>query len=200
MNMELSRRHFLKGAGAGLAGTTLGAFGFGDIEIRLRGGDPALQARQPDRDAQHLSLLLGRLRRHHVLQGRPEEGREGRRSSISRATATIRPTAARSARRAPACWTSCIRDAPEVSDDPQARLRQVRAGVLGRRARPHRAPDEGRSRQELHREEQGRRDGQPLDRPRASSRHRATTNETAWVTYKVVRSMGMVVFDNQARV
>lgn len=32
MNMELSRRHFLKGASAGLAGTTLGAFGFGDIE------------------------------------------------------------------------------------------------------------------------------------------------------------------------
>jgi formate dehydrogenase major subunit len=28
----------------------------------------------------------------------------------------------------------------------------------------------------------------------------ATTNETAWCTYKVVRSAGMVVFDNQARV
>jgi formate dehydrogenase major subunit len=28
----------------------------------------------------------------------------------------------------------------------------------------------------------------------------ATTNETAWATYKVVRSLGMVVFDNQARV
>jgi len=28
----------------------------------------------------------------------------------------------------------------------------------------------------------------------------ATTNETAWQTYKVVRSAGMVVFDNQARV
>ena len=28
----------------------------------------------------------------------------------------------------------------------------------------------------------------------------ATTNETAWATYKVVRSMGMLVFDNQARV
>ena len=28
----------------------------------------------------------------------------------------------------------------------------------------------------------------------------ATTNETAFLTYKVVRSMGMVVFDNQARV
>ena len=28
----------------------------------------------------------------------------------------------------------------------------------------------------------------------------ATTNETALATYKVVRSAGMVVFDNQARV
>jgi formate dehydrogenase major subunit len=28
----------------------------------------------------------------------------------------------------------------------------------------------------------------------------ATTNETAWVTYKTVRGAGMVVFDNQARV
>jgi formate dehydrogenase major subunit len=28
----------------------------------------------------------------------------------------------------------------------------------------------------------------------------ATTNETAFLTYKVVRSTGMVVFDNQARV
>lgn len=28
----------------------------------------------------------------------------------------------------------------------------------------------------------------------------ATTNETAWTTYKVVRSAGMLVFDNQARV
>ena len=28
----------------------------------------------------------------------------------------------------------------------------------------------------------------------------ATTNETAWLTYKTVRSMGIVGFDNQARV
>jgi formate dehydrogenase major subunit len=28
----------------------------------------------------------------------------------------------------------------------------------------------------------------------------ATTNETAWLTYKVVRSTGLVAFDNQARV
>ena len=32
MNVEVSRRSFLKGAGAGVAGTTLGAFGFGEVE------------------------------------------------------------------------------------------------------------------------------------------------------------------------
>ena len=32
MNMELSRRQFLKTAGAGVAGTTLGAMGFGALE------------------------------------------------------------------------------------------------------------------------------------------------------------------------
>jgi len=32
MNMELSRRSFMLGAGAGLAGTSLGALGFGEIE------------------------------------------------------------------------------------------------------------------------------------------------------------------------
>src|SRR5271155_3365311 len=32
MNMEISRRQFVAGAGAGVAGTTLGALGFGDVE------------------------------------------------------------------------------------------------------------------------------------------------------------------------
>lgn len=32
MNIELSRRQFMKGAGAGVAGTTLGALGFGETE------------------------------------------------------------------------------------------------------------------------------------------------------------------------
>src|SRR5262245_10326247 len=32
MNMDLSRRQFIAGASAGLAGTTLGALGFGDAE------------------------------------------------------------------------------------------------------------------------------------------------------------------------
>jgi len=32
MNMEVSRRGFVQGSAASLAGTTLGALGFGDVE------------------------------------------------------------------------------------------------------------------------------------------------------------------------
>ena len=39
MNMELSRRQFMKGAGAGIAGTTLGSLGFGDIEADFERGE-----------------------------------------------------------------------------------------------------------------------------------------------------------------
>src|SRR5215475_11168435 len=35
MNMELSRRQFMAGASAGLAGTTLGALGFGEAEMAI---------------------------------------------------------------------------------------------------------------------------------------------------------------------
>jgi formate dehydrogenase major subunit len=35
MNMQYSRRQFLKGTGAGVAGTALGAFGFGGAEVAL---------------------------------------------------------------------------------------------------------------------------------------------------------------------
>ncbi len=35
MNMQVSRRQFLKGTGAGVAGSALGAFGFGDAEVAL---------------------------------------------------------------------------------------------------------------------------------------------------------------------
>lgn len=35
MNMQFSRRQFLKGTGAGVAGTALGALGFGGVEVAL---------------------------------------------------------------------------------------------------------------------------------------------------------------------
>ena len=63
MNMELSRRQFMHGAGAGIAGTTLGALGFGDLESAYPEFHSSEETREPDRDPQYLSLLFGRLRR-----------------------------------------------------------------------------------------------------------------------------------------
>ena len=44
MNVEVSRRSFLKGAGVGLAGTTLGAFGFGEVEAAFAAAISAIQS------------------------------------------------------------------------------------------------------------------------------------------------------------
>ena len=60
MNIQVSRRSFMQGATASLAGTTLGALGFGDIEAAYA-VDSCLEAREPNRNPQHLSILLGRL-------------------------------------------------------------------------------------------------------------------------------------------
>ena len=100
MNIEVSRRGLLKVAGAGAAGTALGALGFAAAEAATAAHVRAFKLASDDGDPQHLPLLLGRLRRHHLFQGRPAEGRDAPRSPTSKATPTIRPIAARSARRA----------------------------------------------------------------------------------------------------
>ena len=68
MNIELSRRQLIVGAGAGVAATTLGALGFGDVEIAYAILDPRLETRRHYRNPQHLHLLCGRLRHHHVFE------------------------------------------------------------------------------------------------------------------------------------
>ena len=125
----------------------------------------------------------------------------GLRSSTSRAIPTTRSTAARCARRARRCSTSCTSEPrTQVPEVPRARLGRVRARLLGLRARPHRQAHEGRPRQELHRQERRRHHGQPLDQHRLPRRPRPRPTRAAYFTYKVVRSTGMLAFDNQARV
>ncbi len=62
MNMELSRRHFIVGASAGLAGTTLGAFGFGDIEAAHAQAIKPFRTHADQGSAHHLPLLCSELR------------------------------------------------------------------------------------------------------------------------------------------
>ena len=87
--------------------------------------------------------------------------------------------------------------APALPRVPRAGLERVEAAELGRCAGPHRAADEGRPRCQLRAEERGRADGQPLATGMLAAS--ATSNETAVLTHKVVRSLGMLAFDNQAR-
>ena len=89
--MSTTRRSFIKVASGGLF---VSALGF-DVTPRLRAGQDA-QDRAHHRDAQHLSVLLGQLRRHHPHARRQGEERHCRRWSTSKAIPTIRSIAARS--------------------------------------------------------------------------------------------------------
>ena len=104
------------------------------------------------------------------IRRQPREGREGRHHPYRRRPGSSDQSRHAMPERRGAARLRPCGDAHEISADPQARLRQVRAGLLGLRARPHRAADEGRSRQELHRQEQRRRDGQSLDHDRLPGR------------------------------
>ena len=65
---DLTRRQFLAITGGSLAGSSLALLGFSPRRGACRGA--RVQARPHHRDPQHLSLLLGRLRRDHVQPGR----------------------------------------------------------------------------------------------------------------------------------
>lgn len=127
MNMELSRRAFMRRAGAGAVATSLSALGFAEVETAYAQTIRAVQAREHHGNAQRLHLLLRRLRHSHVLPGQPCEGRKKpEKSSISKAVPDHPRTAARFPEGRGAAGFREVRDAHEISDGAQTRLRQVR--------------------------------------------------------------------------
>ena len=87
--MQISRRGLLKAAGAGAALSSMGALGFGALEQAAAASVRPYKLAAMRRDAQHLPLLLRRLRHHHV-QPRAIAPRTRRRASCtSRAIRTI---------------------------------------------------------------------------------------------------------------
>ena len=156
----------------GLAGTTLGALGFGDVESAYASSIRAWKlagTTETRNTCTYCAVGCG-----IIMYSKGNVRRVRRpRSFISKAIRIIRPIAARCARRAPALLEFVhLQDPHDLSANPQARVRQVRARILGLCARPRRAADEGRPRQELHRQERRRRDGQPLADAPASWRPR----------------------------
>lgn len=197
MNIDLSRRGFLKLAGAGVAATSLGAMGFGEAEAAelAHVRDFKLASMTETRNTcPYCSVACG-----VIIYAKP--GEDGKRRVMHIEGDADHPTNR---------GTLCPKGAA-LKDfvNAETRLTQPmlrKAGAAGFEPiswddalnRIARAMKDDRDANLLQTNEAG----VPVNRWTTAGflAASATTNETAWLTYKVVRSMGIVGFDNQARV
>lgn len=198
MNMELSRRTFLKGAGVGVAATTIGAFGFGEAEAAfVEGLRPyKLAATTEARNTcPYCSVACG------VILYSKGDLAEGTAKVVhlegdvdhptNRGTLCPKGAALLDFIKAPTRLTH-----PKVRRPGSDRFEEISwdealDGIVRRMKTDRDANFIERNM-----------DGVPVNRWTTTGflAASATTNETAFATYKVVRSTGMVAFDNQARV
>jgi formate dehydrogenase major subunit len=199
MNMELSRRHFLKGAGAGLAGTTIGAFGFGDIESAYAAAIRPFKLAnlaETRNTCPYCSVACG------VIMYSKGDLKKGEKAEIIALEGDSDHPTNRG--------TLCPKGAgllDFVKSETRLKYPMIRkAGsnkfervswdvALDRIARLMKDDRDANLVEKNN-------DGTTVNRWTTTGflAASATTNETAWATYKVVRSTGMVAFDNQARV
>jgi formate dehydrogenase major subunit len=199
MNMEISRRQFLGTAAAGMAGTTLGAFGFGDIEAAhaasIRPWKLA-STTETRNTCTYCSVACG------IIMYSNGNLAKGEKAEIMHIEGdTDHPTNR---------GTLCPKGAglldvvhaetrlkyPMVRKSGSDKFEQVSWDyALDRIAR---LLKDDRDQNFIAKNEAGVTVNRWLSTGFLAAS--ATTNETAWMTWKVVRSAGMLVFDNQARV
>jgi len=199
MNIELSRRAFLGGVGAGIAGTTLGALGFGDAELayaQMIRPFKLTNTTETRNTCPYCSVACG-----VILYSKGNRSKGEQADIIHIEGDADHPTNR---------GTLCPKGAgllDFVHSKTRLQYPMVRrAGsdkferiswneALDRIAR---LMKDDRDKNIVVRNN----DGVTVNRWTTTGflAASATTNETAWATYKVVRSAGMVVFDNQARV
>lgn len=199
MNIELSRRTLLKGAGVGLAGTALGAFGFGGIEAAHAEAIRAFKltgTTETRNTCPYCSVACG------VIMYSKGDLTKGEAATIThiegdadhptnRGTLCPKGAALLDFVRAETRLTK-----PRVRKPGSDKFEEISwKDALDRIAR-HLKDD--RDKNFVARNQ----DGVTVNRWTTTGflAASATTNETAFLTYKVVRSAGMLVFDNQARV
>lgn len=199
MNIDLSRRGFLRLAGAGVAATSLGAMGFGEAEAAEAAHVRAFKlatTTETRNTCPYCSVACGVIMysRGDVKAGETAElihiegdvDHPTNRGTLCPKGAALkdfvkaplrltqpRHRAAGAAEFQPISWDEALdKIARALKDDRDANMVQVNQ------------------------------DGVPVNRWTTTGflAASATTNETAWLTYKTVRSMGIVGFDNQARV
>jgi formate dehydrogenase major subunit len=199
MNMELSRRTLLKGAGVGLAGTALGAFGFGGIEAAHADAIRAFKlvgTTETRNTCPYCSVACG------VILYSKGDLTKGEKAEITH----IEGDADHPTNRGTLCPKGAALLDFVKSETRLTRPRLRKPGsatfediswndALDRIARLLKDDRDANF-------EARNQDGVTVNRWKTTGflAASATTNETAFLTYKVVRSAGMLVFDNQARV
>jgi formate dehydrogenase major subunit len=199
MNMELSRRQFVKGAGAGLAGTAIGALGFGDIEAAHAASIRAFKlagTTETRNTCTYCAVGCG------IIMYSKGNLAKGEQADIIHIEGDVdHPT-----NRGTLCPKgSALLDM--VHAETRLKYPMIRKPgsdefervswefALDRIAR---LMKDDRDKNFIAKND----DGVTVNRWLTTGflAASATTNETAWATYKVVRSAGMLAFDNQARV
>lgn len=199
MNMELSRRQFLRTAGAGIAGTTLGAFGFGGVEVALASAIrpfKLVNTTEVRNTCTYCSVACG------ILIFSKGDLKKGETATITHIEGDVDHPTNRG--------TLCPKGAALLDIvHSKTRLTQPMIRKPGSDKfepiswdlaldRIARVMKDDRDQNFIAKNA----DGVTVNRWLTTGflAASATTNETAYATYKVVRSLGILTFDNQARV
>lgn len=199
MNMELSRRKFLIGASVSIAGTSLGALGFGEIEAAYAAAIRPFKlagTTETRNTCTYCSVACG------IIIYSKGDLKKGERAEITHIEGDVDHPTNRG--------TLCPKGAalldivhaetrlkhPMIRKPGSDKFEQVSwDDALNRIVR---LMKDDRDRNFIEKNANGTTVNRWLSTGFLAAS--ATTNETAFLTYKVVRSTGLVAFDNQARV
>jgi formate dehydrogenase major subunit len=199
MSIELSRRGFLKASGVGVAGTTLGAFGFGDIEAAYAAAIrpfKLVNTTETRNTCTYCSVACG------IILYSKGDLRKGEKAEITYIEGdSDHPTNRGTLCPKGAALLDTVKSASRLHDPM---IRRPGADRFERISwdealdKIARAMKDDRDQNFV----ATNADGVTVNRWLTTGflAASATTNETAFATYKVVRSTGILAFDNQARV
>jgi formate dehydrogenase major subunit len=199
MNMEISRRQFVHGASASVAGGVLGALGFGDIEAAYATSIRAWKLAnltETRNTCPYCSVACGVIM---YAKGDPKKGDKAEITHIEgdpdhpTNRGTLCPKGAALLDFVQSKTRTLYPQIRKPGSDKFERVSWETA--LDRIAR---LMKDDRDKNFIAKND----DGVTVNRWLSTGflAASATTNETAWATYKVVRSTGILAFDNQARV
>jgi formate dehydrogenase major subunit len=199
MNVEVSRRHFMRLAGAGVAGSAIAALGFGEAEAFVAAHVRPFKlasATETRNTCTYCSVACG------IIMYSRGDLKKGERAEIFHIEGDSDHPTNRG--------TLCPKGAALldfVKSETRTLYPQIRKPGSSKFERV--TWDEALDRiARLMKDDRDANfvatnaDGTTVNRWTTTGflAASATTNETAWATYKVVRSAGMLAFDNQARV